>query len=210
MSVRSEIHEAFDELAPRTVGLEERVLATVAVDRGAKLRWAPRLRAPLSLVAVVLVIAVVAGALMGGRLLADWKKFTAPPVPAVPQTPLQKLEARPLHFKAVHSVADCPDSSNADGSIGPGPLYLAGSAVNPQSSWGSYSENLLYANGPFQGPLLMRAEDILKNQPIIFIGEYAGGPLYGADVLNGQVVQQRLEMIVDPIQEPFSWRANAG
>jgi len=211
VSLRSEIHEAFDELGPRNVGLEERVLATVAVERRAKLGWTPRLRAPLSLVAVVLVIAVVAGALMGGRLLADWKRFTAPPAPAVPQTPLQRLEARPLHLPKAQSVAECPAGPfDKNGSPGVGPVHMAGSAVSPETAWGAYFENLLYADGPIQGPILVRGGDLINSQRIVFVGPNSYGPIVGTDEINGNVVEQHLELVIQDPAPPYSWVFTSG
>ena len=78
MNLRSELHAAYDELGPEVAGLSERVVMTVSSDRPRRAAWSIRLRAPLSLVAVFVVIAVVAGALVGGRLIADWRSLTAP------------------------------------------------------------------------------------------------------------------------------------
>lgn len=211
MSLRSELHEAYDELGPPPAGLSERVVMTAQRDLPRRGAWSLRLRAPLSLVAVFVVIAVVAGALVGGRIIADWKRFAPPPVPAVPQTPLQKLEARPLHLQTVRSVHDCPYGPfDADGADGKGPLHLAPSAVSPQTSWGTYFESLLWADGPVNGPVLVRVYDVLKHEPIVFIDQYADGPVVGTDVLNGRLVVQHAEFVIDPVVPPYSWQFTAG
>lgn len=211
MSLRSEIHEAFDELQPRNMGLDERVIATVSSQPQPRARWSLKLRAPLSLVAMLVVIAVIAGALMGGRLLADWKQFTALPVPAVPQTPLQKLEARALHLPTVHSTTDCvfgPVGNNGD--VGVGPLHGSGSAVEIRTAWGSYFHDFLYADRPVTGPILVRARDLISGQPVVFVGQYAGGPVVGTDVLDGQVVEQHVELVIDLVAPPYAWQYEAG
>ena len=210
MSLRSEIHGAFDELAPSNVGLEERVLATAAVDHRAKLRWTPRLRAPLSLVAVVLVIAVVAGALLSGRLLADWKRFTGPPAPAAPLTPLQKLEARPFKLPVIGPSGYCDQGPfDKNGDLGAGPVHFYGSTAPTTTSWGMYFYDSMVADGPVGGPILVRAKDLVTGRPIVFIGQYAAGPVIGTDVLHGQVVELHTELVVDSPTPPYAWELTA-
>ena len=211
MSLRSDLHAAYDELGPEGAGLSERVVMSLVRDRPRRVAWSARVRAPLSLVAVVVVIAVVAGLLVGGRLFADWKSFSAPPVPAAPQTPLQKLEARPLHQPSLHSWTDCtfgPVSGTGD--LGVGPFHMSGSAVEIQTAWGSYYHNFLYADGPVTGPILVRARELIHGQRVVFVGQYAGGPIVGTDVLGGQVVDQHLELVIDSVTSPFAWQIEAG
>ena len=74
MSLRTDIHLAFDELAPATAGMPDRVVQSAARERGRRPSLSIsviRLRAPMSLVAVLLVIAIVAGILIGGLLLSQ-------------------------------------------------------------------------------------------------------------------------------------------
>ncbi len=211
VSLRSELHAAYDELGPEDAGLSERVVTTVARDRPRRATWSLRMRAPLSLVAVFVVIAVVAGALVGGRLIADWRSLSAPRVPAAPQTPLQKLEARPLHLLTVHSWTDCvygPLASNGD--PGDGPFHMSGSAVEIRTAWGSYFHEFLYADGPVTGPILVRARDQISGQPVVFVGQYASGPVAGTDVLDGQVVDQQVELVIDSVTTPYAWQIEDG
>lgn len=210
MSLRSELHAAYDELGPEEAGLSERVVMTVLRDRPRRAAWSLRLRAPLSLVAVFVVIALVAGALVGGRLVADWKSLTAPPQPAAPQTPLQKLESRPLqmHRQSANHCVDGP--YNKDGDIGAGPIHVTGSSVLPQTTWGSYSYHSLYSDGPVKGPLLARARDLVTFQPIVFVSQNAAGPVVGTDVLDGQPVQQHLELVISDPASPYAWQFESG
>jgi len=211
MSLRRELHAAYDELGPQDAGLSERVVNTVERDGARRAAWSLRMRAPLSLVAVFVVIAVIAGALVGGRLIADWRSLSAPRVPAAPQTPLQKLEARPLHQPAVRSWTDCvigPLASNGDAGVGP--FHMSGSAVEIRTAWGSYFHEFLYADGPVTGPILVRTRDEIGGQPVVFVGQYARGPVLGTDVLDGQVVDQHIELVIDGVTPPYAWQIEDG
>jgi len=78
VSLRTQIHSAFDEVAPPTHGLPERVVQTVLKEnagRRRRERLMLRLRVPLSLVAVFVLVALVVGVLIGGRLMQDWNSF---------------------------------------------------------------------------------------------------------------------------------------
>ena len=75
MSLRRDMHSAFDEIAPSMAGLPERVVQTVLVEssgRQRRERLMFRLRGPMSLVAVFVVIAMVVGVLIAGRVIQDW------------------------------------------------------------------------------------------------------------------------------------------
>jgi len=211
MSLRSEMHAAYDELDPADAGLSERVLMTVVRDRPQRAGWSLRLRAPLSLVAVFVVIALVAGALVGGRLLADWKAHVAPHVPAAPMTELQKLEARPLDQPTVRAASACPHGPYASGGdAGAGPFHMSGSTVAIPTSWGTYYHVFLFADGRVAGPILVRASDLVDHQRLVFVGPYAAGPTVGTDVLDGQVVQQQLEVVIDDVAPPYAWQFEVG
>ncbi len=211
MSLRRELHAAYDELGPQDAGLSERVVNTVDRDGPRRAAWSLRMRAPLSLVAVFVVIAVIAGALVGGRLIADWRSLSAPRVPAAPQTPLQKLEARPLHLPTLHSATECVYGPwGTSGDLGTGPLHWSGSAVEIRTAWGSYFHEFLYADGAVTGPILVRARDLIHGQRVVFVGQYAGGPVVGTDVLDGNVVVQHLELVIDSVTPPYAWQIEDG
>ena len=81
MSLRREIHSAFDSIAPSTAYVPGRVIDTLLAEdagRRRKERIMLRLRAPLSFVAAVIVIALVAAILVGGRMIADLRSGTNP------------------------------------------------------------------------------------------------------------------------------------
>ncbi len=212
MSLRNEIHSAFDEIESRTPGLSERVIESVFRDRPRRDSWPVRLRAPLSLVAAVLVIALVTAALTGGRLIRDWNSFIASPQQAGAElTPLQKLEARPLRLPRVAQGAHCPTGPyDANGEIGAGPIHFSGSAVETPTGWGSYFHNLMYADHPVTGPILVRARDLVTGELIVFIGPNAAGPTVGTDVLVGQAVEQHAEIVVQDPGPPYAWQFESG
>ena len=45
--------------------------------------------------------------------------------------------------------------------------------------------------------MLVRARDLNTGEPLVFVGQYAAGPVGGADKLGGQEVEQRLELALD-------------
>src|SRR5207302_4110350 len=66
VSLRTDIHLAFDELSPATAGMRDRVVQSAGRERVRRPSLSIsviRLRAQMSLVAVLLVIAIVAGIL---------------------------------------------------------------------------------------------------------------------------------------------------
>lgn len=212
MSLRNDIHSAFDELEPQDLGLSERVIEDVFRGRPRRGSWPVHLRAPLSLVAAVLVIAVVMAALMGGRLIRDWNSFIAPHQQAGgQQTELQKLEARPLRLPTVAPGAHCPSGPyDKNGVIGAGPIHFSGSAVETPTSWGSYFHNLMYADHPVTGPILVRARDLVTGELIVFVGPNAAGPTIGTDVVVGQAIEQHAEMVVQDPGPPYAWQFESG
>jgi hypothetical protein len=211
VSLRSELHAAYDELGPEVAGLEERILVTVIRDRPRRAAWSVRLRAPLSLVAVFVVIVVVAGSLVGGRLIADLRSYSAPHMPAAPLTPLQKLEARALHLQRLAPHAYCPQGPyDQNGDAGLGPLHMSGSSVELHTNWGFYYFDAMWADGPIQGPILVRARDLVTGQPVVFVGDYATGPSVGSDVVDGQDVQQHIELVIETPASPYAWELTAG
>ena len=85
MSLRTDIHTAFDEVAPSTFGMPDRVVSTVVTElpeQRRKEQWFGRLRTPLSMVAVLVLLSIAVGVLVGGRVVRDWNAFMRP-APAV-------------------------------------------------------------------------------------------------------------------------------
>jgi hypothetical protein len=201
VSLRTQIHSAFDEVAPPTHGLPERVVQTVLTEnagRRRRERLMLRLRVPLSLVAVFMLIAVVVGVLIGGRLMQDWNSFHNPaPAAGGYQSQVAQLEAVPMRIPVFASKADCKDGPhNSEGSYGSGPIYGDGGQTS-SGIWGTYFHNRAYANGNVAGPVLVRERDLFTHQPVVFVGPGAAGPVVGTDTVDGIPVEQHTELIID-------------
>jgi hypothetical protein len=160
------------------------------------------MRVPLSLVAVFVLIALVVGLLIGGRLMQDWNSFHNPaPAGGGTQAALAQLEARPLHLPAPASKLDCVSTPiNVGGSLGKGPVFGDPGGIWTITSWGTYFHNSFVADTNVAGPVLVRAEDLFTHQPVVFVGQYAAGPVVGQDTVDGVVVQQGTELVFDTSQ----------
>jgi hypothetical protein len=209
VSMRTQIHSAFDELAPATLGLPERVVQTVLTEnhsRRRRERLMLRLRVPLSLVAVFVLIAVVVGVLIGGRLSAANPFHDSAPAGDSYQSQVAQLEAVPLRIPVVQSPLDCRTGPyNSAGSFGSGPVYGEGGAF-PSSDgalyyhsglYYNYYNNDAYAETKVAGPILVRALDLYTRQPVIFVGQYAAGPAALSDTIDGRTYDQRPELLLN-------------
>jgi hypothetical protein len=200
VSLRTQIHSAFDEIAPPTFGLPERVVQTVLTESHSsrrRERMILRLRVPLSLVAVFVLIALVVGVLIGGRLIQDWNSFHNGAPAGGGKSELAQLEDRPLNLPTPASHLDCkPGPFNSAGSYGSGPVYGDGGGTST-SNWGVYFHNEAHAETRIAGPILVRARDLFTKQPVIFVGQYAAGPVVGSDMVDGQSYEQHLELLLD-------------
>lgn len=238
MSLRAEIHFAFDQIAPSTRGLEDRVVSTMLREgprRHRDSRWYLRLRGPLSLVAVLLLIAMVSGILVGGRLVQEWNVLhRAAPAVHSEQDPLAGLEARQLNLPMLKPGDRCPESTSYPGYHAPvapfsvGGLYGTGPAyISPGSStstdWGIYWFMAAVTDGKLKGLVLVRGRDLRTNHRVIFVGTNvsganASGPTVGTDTLVGNEVAQQLELVFDATRPnpgymgpgTFTWPFTAG
>ncbi|HSS60809.1 MAG TPA: hypothetical protein VLK30_05075 [Candidatus Limnocylindrales bacterium] len=200
MSLRREIHSAFEVITPPLGGMPERVVQTVLAQhkgRQRKERMVTRLRISVALVAAVLLVAVAVAAII------SWNSSHNNVAPAgVGLTPLQQLEARPIRLQVFNkSVLDCKTGPyNAQGSFGAGPIYGdGGSAV--RTNWGEYFYNVASADTVISGPIIVRVEDVYKkNVPMVFVGPFAGGPTVGTDVVDGTQYKQHTELVLDENQ----------
>ena len=188
MSLRRDVHSAFDVIAPPLGGMPERVVQTVLAEHNArrrKERMSVRFRTPLSLVAVFLLIALVAAVLVGGRLIADWNALHKP-TPAGQSSSavtLANLEARPFILQTIGANDPCPHNgnSNPNHQFGDGPVYADG--ANPiDTNWGSYYDIAYYTDPSVKGLVLIRAKDLRSSTiRVVFVGKYVAGPVVGRD-----------------------------
>lgn len=156
-----------------------------------------RLRGPLSLVAVFVLIAMVAAVLIGGRLIHDWNAFhNSAPAGSSYESQVAQLEAVPLRVPVFASQLDCKSGPfNSVGSLGSGPVY-GDAGLKSSSTWGAYYSIVAYADTGVAGPILVRALDLFTRQPVIFIGQYAAGPVVGSDTFEGHTYDQHAEVLL--------------
>jgi hypothetical protein len=212
VSLRTDIHTAFDEVAPSTFGMPERVARIVVADlpeRRRKERWSVRLRTPLSMVAVLLLLSIAVGVLVGGRIVRDWNAFTRP-APAGPSE-LAQLETRPLLLPVLKARDQCPETPlNAlpgglfpSGLYGQGPVYLAGGS-SVSDAWGTYWYLAAVTTTPVTGLVVIRARDLRTGQPVVFVGNWASGPIAGMDMVDGKSTAQHTELVFDRRHPPLN------
>jgi hypothetical protein len=190
VSLRRDVHSAFESIAPPASGLPERVLQTVLAEnagRRRKERLMFRMRAPLSLVAVMALIALVAAVLVGGRIVQDWNKFHNGTPAGQTKGPdfaaqVALLEQRPLVLPTLKAGAVCPNTGNNNPigyAYGSGPVYAAGSS--PQTStWGNFFWIAWFTDPHLTGPVLIRGTD-LQGHTVVFSGTGAYGPVIAND-----------------------------
>jgi hypothetical protein len=208
VSLRADIHAAFDEVAPSTFGMPERVVQTVVRElpnRRRSERWFIRLRAPLSIVAVLLLLAVVVGTLVSGRVWHDWTTFTNRPVPAVPidKAELALLEARQVNLPVLKPGEDCPAGPYGSyWGFGDGPVSFVYVLRAKTTAWGTYVNAAASTDYRLTGLVLGRARDLLSGAPVVFVGPNAAGPIVGNDTVDSGKVQQRTEVVLDANHRP--------
>jgi hypothetical protein len=201
VSLRTQIHSAFDEVSLPTHGLPERVLQTVLTEspRLGRERLMLRMRVPLSLVAVFVLIAVVVGVLIGGRLMQDWNSFhNSAPAGSVSQSALAELEAKPLNLPTLKAGDTCPASpGNTVGfDSGTGPVYLMDGSET-QTPWGYYVDVTWVTAPDLSGPVLVRGRDLMSDRILVFVGTSSAGPVVGTDTRAGSNGAQRAELLLD-------------
>jgi hypothetical protein len=202
VSLRTQIHTAFDEVAPPTLGLSERVVQTVLTEnagRKRRERLMLRLRVPLALVAVFMLVALVVGALVGGRLMQGWNAFqNVAPAGGISQSALAALEAKPLNLPTLKAGDTCPISpdNNVGFEYGTGPVYGSGGpeALTP---WGYYFDVTYFTDPNLSGPVLVRGRDLMSDRILVFVGTNSVGAVVGTDTRAGSQVVQRAELLLD-------------
>jgi hypothetical protein len=158
-----------------------------------------RLRVPVALVAVFVLVALVVGVLVGGRLMQDWNAFrNAAPAAGGSQSALAELEAKPLNLPTLKAGDTCPASpGNTVGfDSGTGPVYLMGGPAT-QTPWGYYVDVTWVTAPDLSGPVLVRGRDLMSNRILVFVGADSAGPVVGTDTRAGSNGAQRAELLLD-------------
>src|ERR671922_2476210 len=113
MSLRSQIRDAVDDVAPAPLDIERKVSSYVRANnaerkalraRRQRSPWAYRFQGAAALLAAALVVAVIAGLVFGGRF---WRDLNSTPS-TINQTELKSLESRPPSLPTVAAEAACP------------------------------------------------------------------------------------------------------
>lgn len=184
MSLRTEIHGAFEAITPNTGGMAERIVETArreARTHKRSDRFMFRMRVPIALVAALALVAIVAAIFVGITLRNSVVPTAAPG--GAPQSSTQydalvaQLEAKPVNLPVAHSGTDCPNSPNNSlgYDFGSGPVYAMGANGIP-TSWGNYWDIGYYVDSKITGPVLIRGRDLITGEPVIFTGKHAFGP----------------------------------
>ena len=146
-----------------------------------------RMRAPLSLVAILVLIVMVVAVLVGGKLVHDWNAtHNGTPAGHSTGTTFQEqvalLEQRALRLPTVRAGSACPDTGNNNSlglAYGAGPVYADGSIGQP-SAWGNFFDIPWYTDAHLTGPVLIRGTD-LQGHTVVFTGTGAYGPVVAND-----------------------------
>jgi hypothetical protein len=192
VSLRTDIHTAYDVITPDTGGMAERVVETArrqapALPRRRKFMFG--MRAPLPLVAALLAVAIVAAVLVGGRLWWNTTHGISPAGGATLPT-LAELEARPWQHQLLAPSETCIDSPFS----GPVSAYSDSETV---SKWGVYSGGHFVLARGFSGLLMVRARDARSGKKFIFANEHARGDVVGTDTVDGLPVDQHPEAVFE-------------
>ena len=228
MSLRTDIHTTFDAIAPATGGMAERVVETArheARDHKRRGSFMLQMRAPLSLVAVLVAGALMIGIAVGSQAIQTWDaQHSIAPAGDTYQSQVARLEARPLTLPLFTSYGNCISGPlNAAADLGSGPVFaqFPHAGAGPGGRWTTdsavYSDGSIYTDTRIAGPILIRARDLFTNQPVFFVGQYAAGPTVGDDVMDGSRFEQRSELLLSvddashtPSTHRFHWEFLAG
>jgi len=120
----------------------------------------------------------------------------SPTMTAADKATLAQLEARPLTMPPLLSGGQCgPDGVDpATGLYGKDPVYAEG-GPHVASTFGDYFDVSAKTKPGLVGPVLLRGRDLkVANHPLVFVGPYATGPVYGTDPAEGT---QYTELVLD-------------
>jgi hypothetical protein len=198
VSLRRDIHSAFDTIAPPLGGMPERVVQTVLAQNKGRRRKETivfGVRVPFAIAATFLLVALVAAALV------TWNAVHGNTVPAGHGlTGLQQLEARPLNLPTLKQTDVCPDNPGVNSlgyAFGSGPVYADGGPETP-TQWGNYWDVIYFTAPGLTGPVLIRGRDLMSTErKVVFVGAHAAGPAIGNDPAPGTGAQHT-ELVLDP------------
>ena len=228
MTLRNQIKDALDDVAPPAPTLERRVTAFVFADkrdRGMLLGGRRRalstngFRGMAALVAAGLVVALLAGIAIGGRLGRDLGNAESPQRYTIDQSEVHRLESKPIVLPQLQPGAACPFSPDVDrlglrgSAVGGGPVYIYDEWFEGSTQRGDWNVAKLYYVARQPGLVLVRARDLTTSEPFVFT-QYpndektpalAMGPVLGTDSLYDQNMQLHPEAV---LQDPWHQHPN--
>lgn len=211
MSLRSQIRDSIDDIATPAPTLERRVKVFVFSNPETRRqllarprsRWNTHFRGTMALVAAALVVALIGGLFIAGRI---WRNENLPPQ-TVGANELKSLESRPLNFPVVAPGAACPTTAlhlnpQIGMVLGDGPVYLSNGEIYETNDWGFWVA-LAFAADRNPGLVLVRARDLESGAQVVF-AKYpleptpmiAVGSVLGTSRVANHVVQMRSEAAV--------------
>ena len=128
---------------------------------------------------------------------------------AADKAQLAQLEARPLKVPALLKGGVCPPDATdpATGLYGADPVYVA-PGPHSTTSFGDYYDVSAITKPGLLGPVLLRSHDLkVADHPLVFLGPYGVGPVYGTDASLGT---QHPELALDTAHPPTSTYFIAG
>lgn len=196
MSLRRDIHSAFDVITPPLGGMPERTVQTVLAEynghrRKEVMRY--RVRAPLTLVAALIVVAVCALAVV------TWNATrSVTPAGHVGQTSVQQLEARGLNLTTINTGTACPVTPPNDQAWGVAMAGFNFSDHNGQHFWDIEA----LTSSDLKGPVLVRGRDLRTGRDLFFVGQWSYGTVVGTEVADGANQVEHSELVLDPSRPP--------
>ena len=153
----------------------------------------------LALLAAALVLIVISGVLVGTRLFNR-------PTSEIPSghVTVADLLARPMHIEHRSTSASCPNGPFTNGNFGTGPVYGLGGGPQ-ETAWGTYWYVYVQVDRGTPGPIVFRGQDVVLGWPLVFVSQYAVGPVYGTDTLTEGKSDQYTAVELEPAHEPKNW-----
>jgi hypothetical protein len=208
MSLRSQIRDAVDDVSPPALELERRVRTYVLAGNGrrrdlrrrSRSAWVYRFQGAATLLAAMLVVTVIAGLIVGGRI---WRDLNATPS-SINQSELKSLEGKPLHFPSVAPGGQCPASvEHLDQQIGmvigDGPVYVVDGGSLDTNDWGTFGHLSLFYEPQRAGLVLMRVKDLQSGVEVAF-AQYPLAPtgITAVGPVLGQVHAMNKDLLLRP------------
>lgn len=155
----------------------------------------------LVLLAAALILIIGVSVFVSARVFSGLRPVTTVPAGS---DPVAQLLARPIQFGHIAAGQTCPAAGpNTKELAGGGPVYIGpGSTAETDTTWGHYGSSVLLTPPGMSGPVILRAIDLSSGRPLVEVGPFGAGPVYGIDTLNGVTVMQHRYALLDTDHPP--------